>query len=113
MTTTAPLRPCTYPRCANLVDGGGRCPTHRPTEADRPNADVRTWYRTPRWRALRTVVLRDQPYCADCAREGRRVPTTDVDHIEPHRGDAGLFWSRQNLQALCHRHHSAKTGRGA
>jgi len=110
--TTAPLRPCTYPRCSVLVAGGGRCSIHRPTEADRPNADVRTWYRTPRWRALRAVVLRDQPVCPVCLAAGRRVPTADVDHKIRHDGDPGLFWSRQNLQALCHGHHSAKTGRG-
>ena len=24
-----------------------------------------------------------------------------ADHIEPHRGDPVLFWSRANLQCLC------------
>jgi 5-methylcytosine-specific restriction endonuclease McrA len=85
---------------------------HLVKEADRPNADIRTWYRTPRWRALRAVVLRDQPFCPDCAADHRRVLTTDVDHIEKHHGDPQLFWNRQNLQAKCHAHHSAKTGRG-
>jgi 5-methylcytosine-specific restriction enzyme A len=109
---TAALHPCPYPRCGALTTGG-RCPTHRLREADRPNADVRAWYRTPRWRALRAAVLRDQPFCPECAKLARRVATNDVDHVEPHRGDPGLFWSRSNLQGLCHAHHSEKTGRGA
>jgi len=108
---TAPLHPCPVPLCGALTTGG-RCERHRPTEHERPNADVRAWYRTPRWRALRAAVLLRQPFCPLCFAIGRRVATSDVDHITPHRGDPGLFWLRENLQALCHAHHSEKTGRG-
>lgn len=107
------LRPCAVPRCPAKVTRG-RCPKHRRQyEQQRPNADVRTWYHTARWRALRAVVLLEEPYCPDCRDDGRRVLTTDADHIVPHRGDPLLFWNRQNLQAKCHAHHSRKTGHGA
>ena len=33
-------------------------------------------------------------------------PADTVDHIKPHRGDAELFWDRDNLQSLCHSCHS-------
>jgi 5-methylcytosine-specific restriction protein A len=36
----------------------------------------------------------------------------DVDHIVPHRGDPKLLRHWDNLQSLCHRHHSLKTARG-
>ena len=108
----APLRPCAYPRCPRKVVRG-RCREHeRLVDRQRPNADVRKWYLTPRWRALRAVVLRDEPFCPDCVAEGMRVRTTDADHRVPHRGDPALFWDRKNLQGKCHRHHSQKTGRG-
>ena len=107
-----PRRPCPQPGCSVLTDGG-RCPAHaRAYEDQRPNADVRRWYHTPRWFALRAVVLREEPWCAECLVEGYRVRTTDADHTVPHRGDPELFWSRANLRAMCHAHHSRKTARG-
>jgi 5-methylcytosine-specific restriction protein A len=109
----APARPCAHPRCPTLTRRG-RCPKHaRQYEEQRPNAAIRTWYQTPRWRALRAQVRREEPFCDDCAAEGLRVASTDVDHTVPHRGDPALFWNRANLHAKCHRHHSQKTGRGA
>lgn len=32
-----------------------------------------------------------------------------VDHITPHKGDRGLFWDRNNWQALCKTCHDTKT----
>lgn len=29
------------------------------------------------------------------------MPATDVDHIEQHGGDQGLFWDPENHQSLC------------
>ena len=62
-----------------------------------------------RWRRLSKAFLLAHPLCVECAREGRYVKATVVDHIVPHRGDPVLFWDRGNWQALCHRHHSIKT----
>jgi 5-methylcytosine-specific restriction protein A len=105
-------RYCLRPGCTIIV-GHGYCAAHARTESDRPNANIRQWYRTPRWRALRAFVLAKQPRC-----NGRGdglpcgEPTTDADHVVPHRGDPALFWAVGNVQAKCHRCHSAKTGRG-
>jgi 5-methylcytosine-specific restriction protein A len=96
-----------------VIVTNGRCARHIRTERDRPNVRIRAWYRTPRWRALRALKLQLQPSCAgrgDGITCGR--PTTDVDHIRPHRGDAELFWNPANLDAKCHRCHSSKTGHG-
>lgn len=48
--------------------------------------------------------------CADCIKRGIITPATDVDHIEPHRGDRVKFWTGE-LQSLCKECHSIKTAR--
>jgi len=102
------LRYCAEPTCGVLVHRG-RCAFHaRQLERQRPNVTVRQWYYTARWRALRQQVLHDTPVCNDCGLHASR----DVDHIIPHRGDPVLFWDAGNLQALCARCHSHKTGIG-
>jgi 5-methylcytosine-specific restriction protein A len=109
---------CTQPGCSVIVDRG-RCERHKPTEQDRPNADIRRLYRTPRWFALRALVLMQEPHCPGVDAAGRSpdprgcgVRTTQADHIQPHRGDLLLFWKRENLQGLCDRCHGRKTGLG-
>ena len=89
------------------------CPDHaRQQERTRYNRDVRKWYYTERWKALRRQVMLDQHYtCAEpgCAHVELSL---DIDHIEPHRGDPAKFWNRANLRGLCHSCHARKTGRG-
>lgn len=102
------------PRCPALVEKGTTyCPAHaRQREQARPNADARRWYHTARWQRLRALVLMEEPLCRDCQAQGQVTASTDVDHITPHRGDAGRFWDSANLQGLCHACHSRKTQRG-
>jgi 5-methylcytosine-specific restriction protein A len=107
----AALRYCAQPGCPRLVQRG-RCQAHTRTERDRPNVDVRKWYRTARWAALRAQKMAEQPLCVECERAGIVEPWTDLDHIRPHRSDPVLFYDCDNLQGLCKQHHSAKTGRG-
>lgn len=59
------------------------------------------------WQRLRLMVLRREPLCRTCAEQGIVTPATDVDHIIPKR-DGGPD-SFENLQPLCHSHHSQKT----
>lgn len=102
------LRPCATPRCPVLVPKG-HCPQHaRENERRRYNSETRKWYSTDAWRVLRLIVLGDNPLCVDC----RLAPSTEVDHITPHRGNYALFWDRTNLQGLCHPCHGRKTQRG-
>ncbi len=62
------------------------------------------WYRSRQWREIRARFLEDHPQCEDCGAEA-----TVVDHIRSHRGDAALFWSRENWQPLCKSCHDRKT----
>lgn len=102
---------CVVPGCAGLTFYR-RCPTHAAVaEQARPNWAIRRWYRTPRWKALRARVLRDQAYrCAHCQQV---IAALEVDHIAKHEGDPARFWDRANVQALCKTCHGRKTQRGA
>lgn len=70
----------------------------------------RAWYRTTRWQKLRQVILlRD---CFTCQmsgaplRGGRSDKSSSilrpavVDHLQPHNGQADLFWDPDNLWAI-------------
>lgn len=106
------MRYCTQPRCTALVEAG-RCPAHEvQREHQRPNWDVRRWYRTDLWLRLRALVLQEEPICKLCLVQGRTVPSTDVDHIVKHEGKHERFFDRNNLQGLCHACHSRKTQAG-
>ena len=60
-----------------------------------------------RWRKVRALHLQANPYCVYCKRAGKVTLATVVDHIEPHKGDPGLFWDTNNHQSLCGPHHDA------
>lgn len=60
-----------------------------------------------RWQRARRLFLDAHPFCAYCLRAGRHVAAEVVDHIVPHRGDAGLFWDTANWQPLCARCHNS------
>ena len=102
-----PLRPCRHPGCTTLVTGG-YCDLHRPKDSRSDAAKSWHWmYLTPEWTEdLRPGQLLREPFCRECARRGDRTPATEVDHIQPHRGDWAVFTDRSNLQSLCHSCHS-------
>lgn len=59
-----------------------------------------------RWAKARASYLAENPYCVYCEGEGRPYQRGNVvDHIQPHRGDAVLFWNIDNWQTLCKQHH--------
>jgi 5-methylcytosine-specific restriction protein A len=55
------------------------------------------------------MFLRAHPLCVACSASRVTRLATVVDHIVPHRGDLGLFWSQANWQALCVQCHATKT----
>lgn len=118
---TRARRACLQPGCGGYAETLGRCAAHaapivQAREAARRTEAGRRWYYTARWRRLRLAVLRAEPLCRRCwTRDQRPVPATDVDHVEPHRGDPRRFWRLGNLQPLCAACHWEKTAeeRGA
>lgn len=57
------------------------------------------------WRKLRAVVLREEPLCRQCQKDGRLTPANEVDHID----EDSFNNNRSNLQALCKPCHAKKT----
>lgn len=68
-------------------------------------------YQSVAWRDASKRWLKREPMCRDCAELGVAELASEVDHIEPHRGDPKLFWRRSNWQSLCKRCHSRKTAK--
>lgn len=108
----AARRPCGATGCDQLAETGSRCARHQPRETDRPNMDVRRWYRTKRWQLVRRQVLTEEMWCGDCLNAGQYEPSAEVHHKRKHHGDPTLFWDRANLTGLCKRCHSTRTARG-
>jgi 5-methylcytosine-specific restriction protein A len=115
---------CCRPGCDDLaVEGGAHCPMHEERRKEklaerRAKAKLGEaaqtgiqLYATPAWKAGRRVFLTRNPLCVDCGELGLVVAATEVDHIEPHRGDRDLFFDRTNWQPLCKPCHSRKTAR--
>lgn len=106
-----PPRPCRHPGCPELTRDGW-CDKHKPRYT-RGASDAWHWmYSLPVWtERLRPAQLTREPFCRECAKAGRRVRATVVDHIVPHRGDWALFTDSANLQSLCKQCHDRKTMR--
>jgi 5-methylcytosine-specific restriction protein A len=60
-----------------------------------------------RWQKARADYLSRNPLCVMCKARGVVTLATVVNHIEPHRGDQHLFWSEENWESLCKRHHDS------
>ena len=97
------MRPCAQPGCSALASGT-YCDKHRKPDRGRRDAQWRGWYTGKRYRAARDAFMAEHPLCAQCG-----APSSDLDHVKPHKGDLGLFWDTDNWQALCGKCHSAKT----
>jgi 5-methylcytosine-specific restriction protein A len=83
-----------------------------------------------RWRIYRRAFLAKYPLCgmrsaeadrriahmgvewSECKRAGLVRAAEQVDHLEPHRGNQGLFWDGGNHQALCQHCSNRKSARG-
>lgn len=76
----------------------------QPREEDRTRKRSDDLYHTSRWTKL-SAALRKTPafaYCAECAKQGRYVPATVVDHKIPWPVCEDFF-DVNNLQPLCDR----------
>ena len=107
-----PKKPCRYPGCPNLSNQS-YCDVHK----KKVNADYnryqrddfsKTFYNTPRWRAVRKKKLTSSPFCEECVKNGTIVKATLVDHILPIK-QGGAPLDITNLQSLCWSCHSRKS----
>ena len=58
-----------------------------------------------RWRKFREGFLARHPLCGRCQALGKVEASTEVHHVEPHRGDRQKFWSGP-FEALCETCHA-------
>lgn len=58
---------------------------------------------------IRRAMLREEPFCRECAKEGRETKATHADHIVPKC--MGGTDERSNYQPLCVSHARSKSGR--
>jgi len=100
---------CNYPGCQTLTHDR-YCEKHKKEMMKIQNERSSKMY-TYKWRKASKEFLKKHPLCAQCQREGRLTPATEVDHIKPHGGDRSLFWNKKNWQPLCKSCHSKKTAK--
>ena len=103
-----PLSPCLYPSCPAFAEVGEcYCKVHKvkadKSEQDRRGTSTHRGYGS-RWQRLRLLVLARDPVCRH---PGCTELSTDVDHVVP-KSQGGTD-TMENLQGLCHGHHSLKT----
>lgn len=105
MSPTRLPRACRIGSCSQPAVSRGRCAQHaKPDEAHRHRFGAAI-YADPRWRhprhGLRAQVLRRDPLCVLCLKQGRATVSTVADHIRPHRGDERLAFDINNLRGIC------------
>jgi 5-methylcytosine-specific restriction protein A len=110
-----PLKGCFYSGCPNLTDST-YCDVHKKQKRREYDATRRPsysqknlLYESPAWRRERKNFLINHPLCAPCLAAGRVTQASEVDHIEPHKGNMSLFWDASNWQAICKPCHNRKT----
>ena len=95
--------------CINLIHGKERyCSEHlrerqKAVDKNRPSSSQRGY--DAEWQKIRSEYLAEHPQCARCTEKA-----IDVHHIIPKRAGGTDDWD--NLEALCHSHHSSVTRRG-
>lgn len=67
------------------------------------------FYQSKEWRAIRLVVLTNNPYCEECLKNGIKTIATDVDHVIDIKDEPTRCLDITNLQGLCKSCHSTKT----
>lgn len=81
-------------------------PKYQPFE--RMNID--TFYHSQRWRKTRKLYLKNNPLCVMCKEKGLLVNGNVVDHVIPIK-KGGEPLDLHNLQTLCFKCHSSKSGK--
>jgi hypothetical protein len=94
------MRLCTTPGCSEAATVDYRCRDHNRERNRRYTSPNKPVYNSRRWTFTRRRKLFTDPFCAVCGGIAE-----DVHHIIDIE-DGGAVWSLQNLQSLCHAHHS-------
>ncbi|MDE2342931.1 MAG: HNH endonuclease [Betaproteobacteria bacterium] len=85
-------------------------PERKRYDRERGSAASRGYDRN--WQRFRENFLSDHPLCADCENIGRVTLAVEVHHVKKLRHRPDLRLDPENVMALCHSCHSARTARG-
>ena len=108
-------RPCNFPHCNDFaLANKPYCLKHCREKQSRFQRESKKDYTSNemynhRWKKLRRLILRSNPFCGECLKSGHHMPAIEVDHIIPHKGDKTNFYNEDNLKSLCKSCHSKKT----
>lgn len=116
---------CPEPGCGRASAQGSRfCERHQADNyvirRDRTRNDRtpwRRWYGLAQWARIKDhfrATCPERALICQAIENGQKCghPATDIDHVQPHKGDWLLFCGGpgySNLQGLCKSHHSKKT----
>jgi 5-methylcytosine-specific restriction protein A len=103
-------RPCAVCRQLNCTTHTKAARTREYDKTRRPKWLVQ-FYSSARWKALRRLVLVEEPLCRTCKAQGAIVLSAQADHIKPIHKHPELMLVRSNLQGLCLPCHRSKTRR--
>jgi hypothetical protein len=107
---TTPNDKASVPRYDGMPDG--RIPSYSPppprTESDEGRRARKKLYNSAAWQRCRALALRRSPLCPKCLKNGFTVPSKDVHH-KVDLADGGAPLDLDNLETLCHEHHSMVT----
>lgn len=92
---------------ARIQRAASSAPAPQRVHENRPSARQRGY--DTRWDKARKGFLAHHPLCVHCLADAIVTSATVVDHIDPHKGDMVKFWTYDNWQSLCKRHHDIKT----
>jgi hypothetical protein len=91
------------------------CAAHKVSAAKRDRNQLRPLYKCKRWRVTRIVVLDRDTQCTVVEHGTRCLQlSTDVHHVIDALewvANGGDFYDTDNLQGMCHAHHSSHTAR--
>lgn len=108
---TRPLTLCRHPGCGRIAKVNGYCKVHQSCATFTRDRQVQGMY-NHRWQRESKAYLAEHPWCEDCLAKGIYEPATEVHHKVKHRGNARLFWDKNNWMGLSHTCHSIRTGKG-
>lgn len=69
---------------------------------NRRDKDAARFYNSKEWKAVRKLVLEQNPFCILCGR-----PADVVDHIQEIK-EGGARLDLNNLRSMCHYHHNKR-----
>lgn len=107
-----PKRLCRYPGCNRIALGNGYCEKHKDKAPVYKHDPITHGMYGHKWQRESHKFLASHPWCEDCLGRGIYTPATEVHHKVKHKGDARLFWNRDNWMGLCKSCHSTRTARG-